>query len=586
MELFTVTGILAVVFFGLLAAFFSYKHEQVKKKSLEREREYAQKLFELEVLKTISDKIGYSLNLEDILETIATTVENLFDLTTISYLLVKDKTLYINTITKEPVGERYVQDVARIMTSAVYGIDDITRMYALKQTIQKDIVDHANLPFDSFEQSKKLQGSEARRASGSYTVPQSYFNVPLVINNQFVGLLTITSHMKNSYHEDDMSIFYKIVNLAQKAVGQLEEVIATEKGKVDSLLLSLPAGAMMFLVDKNGLKLSTINNAAKSFLRVGDAPDTATVLTAFGGLNIGERLAQVLQTKKAEFTGDVSLNGRYFKIYINPVLFYTTRELIGVSVTLQDITPEKQLASLREDFTHMVVHELRAPLTSIKGAAELMSQKTISEQDRSKMLHIIHDSSERMLQDIANLLDAAKIENGRFTIMREQADIAEAVQKRVEALEILAQEKQLTLSVRIPNNLPHFEFDPVRIGQVITNLLSNSIKFTPSGGQISVSVAQEGPNLRVSVTDTGIGIGRDKMGLLFTKFEQAGSTAQGSGLGLYIVKGIIEAHGGTIGIESEEGRGTKITFTLPIENPQTGRRAPQFTFKPVEKMVN
>lgn len=215
---------------------------------------------------------------------------------------------------------------------------------------------------------------------------------------------------------------------------------------------------------------------------------------------------------------------------------------------------------------HIIVHELRAPITAIKGAASLLLSKRIKEEDRDKMLHVIFDSSREMLARISEILDSAKLADGKFAIKKVKADLEVIIKEHIDVFSYAAREKEISLIFE-PTQIPQFYFDPGRIGQVINNLLSNSLKFTKQGGKIKVKIRFKGAEIEVEVVDNGVGITEDKKALLFTKFGQIPDITdakESSGLGLFISRQIIEAHGGRIWIEAQEGAGTKVFITLPF----------------------
>lgn len=234
----------------------------------------------------------------------------------------------------------------------------------------------------------------------------------------------------------------------------------------------------------------------------------------------------------------------------------------------------------KDDATNMIIHELKAPLTAIKDASELLLKSdNLDPTEQKKLLTLNHDEAKKLLDQITSLLEAAKLQSGRFTVEKMQEDLKKVITKQVELFLLAAKEKRIDLKVDITDSLPKIPFDPLRIGEVITNLLSNSFKFTPIGGSITISAKQETfdskPNILVCVKDTGAGIPKETQKELFSKFsksseathdgiEKNGALLHGTGLGLYIAKGIVEAHGGSIFFESEEGKGTTFSFTLPL----------------------
>jgi signal transduction histidine kinase len=342
----------------------------------------------------------------------------------------------------------------------------------------------------------------------------------------------------------------------------------------------------MFTIKNKAYEISVINQAAKEFLRVSTLePDekisVADVMSKFDpGIKLGEQIQKVFISKESVTVDNVKVFDRAFRIFINPVFLPGSKnsssnfappptELLGVALIMRDITAEKKLEKVRADFTDMMVHELRAPTTAIKGAASLLVSNMLGEPERAKMPRIILDSANDMLLTISDFLDVAKLDEGKFKLNLEKRDIAKVLAEHVEVFSYAAREKNISINLDKNATLPEFFFDAVRIGQVINNLLSNSIKFTDNGGKIDIKIDQKDGQIFVMVLDNGIGVPEEKKPLLFTKFGQINQRlGQGasSGLGLFISREIVEAHGGKIWLESPiaEGQGTRVSFTLPI----------------------
>lgn len=223
-----------------------------------------------------------------------------------------------------------------------------------------------------------------------------------------------------------------------------------------------------------------------------------------------------------------------------------------------------------EEYSHLIVHELRAPIAVIKDTASLLISNKLNFEEQKKMLNLIHDQAVKLLDQVSTILDVAKVQDGKLSLKKTQGNIGEVVKEEMALFQPEAKRKNISLIADIKDDLPSFFFDNVRITEALNNILSNSLKYTNENGIIKVSVSLDGENISVSVADNGIGIPAEKQNRLFTKFGEVNRSTNkenqnlSSGLGLYITKWIIEAHGGRIKIESEEGKGTTTTFTLPI----------------------
>ena len=567
----------ANIFFVLIAIYFSFRYERKTDETTRQKREIERRVFELSLLQSITDKIGYSLNIENIAETIAVTVENLFDLSTVSYAIREGNTIRLKTITKEPVAAPYLADLTKIICDGMASIDsNLSNRIVVQNIVTAAPEGNKDHSFDKVISQKALEAA-----------PQSYFNIPMVLDNKLAGMINISSARKVEYHNDDIVLLVKIVETAQNTIQRLKQVIKTEESKLDSLILSLPQGAIMFTIEKyetpQGLgsrfKTSVINQAAKDFLRLGELTSIEEVLTRFPqDVMMGNAIEGVFTSKQPATIKDVKIFDRDFEIYINPVFVPGTDALIGVALNMRDISPEKKLERVRADFTDMMMHELRAPLTAIRGAAALLTANTLPKEDSDKMPRIILDSSNDMLSTVSDFLDAAKIDEGKFALNKSLGDVIKVISEHVEIFTYAAREKNITINLDKNNTVGEFLFDQIRIGQVINNLLSNSIKFTNVGGKIDLKIEPKEGEIEITVTDNGIGVPDNKKAVLFTKFGQiegnpeqlrsanhtGGATGSGSsGLGLFICHKIIDAHGGKIWLESTEGLGTKAHFTLP-----------------------
>lgn len=232
-----------------------------------------------------------------------------------------------------------------------------------------------------------------------------------------------------------------------------------------------------------------------------------------------------------------------------------------------DQTKRRELEDLKADFTSMIVHDLRTPITAIRGFLELLTGEEfdVDDAERAEFYELMDDSSEKMLTLVNDFLDLSKIEAGRLEVHPEEGDLISSINSSMAQAEVLANKKKIKLVRDFPQDVGPVIFDSFRMEQVLINLLSNAIKFTPEGGQIAVGVISGEQTLEVSVTDTGIGIAADELPLMFQKYSQASGARKikGTGLGLVICKDIVEAHGGSIRVESESGKGTTFRFNIP-----------------------
>jgi len=228
----------------------------------------------------------------------------------------------------------------------------------------------------------------------------------------------------------------------------------------------------------------------------------------------------------------------------------------------------KELDRMKSEFLSTAAHELRTPLTSILGFSEILLKKKLDEERRNRFLKIINEESTGLAALINDLLDVSSIESGRgFKIKKAPTDVKDIILENVDLFK--SQTDKRTFKVNLPPDLPKIELDKDKIDQVMENLLSNALKFSPEGGEVTVSIEQAKGKLKISVSDTGMGISKKDLPHIFEKFYRADNASiqaiGGTGLGLAIVKYIVESHGGKMSVESEVGKGSTFSFTLPTK---------------------
>jgi signal transduction histidine kinase len=275
-------------------------------------------------------------------------------------------------------------------------------------------------------------------------------------------------------------------------------------------------------------------------------------------------LGRDLAASEDEF--ELTESRRVFRGYTAPV----TRPdgtVVARIWTLREVTADRQLERLRDAFVAAVSHELRTPLTSISGFLEMLGDEehNLSPAGRS-YLDVIGRGTTRLQRIVEDLLLVAQIEANRLELDSAPADLGELVAATVEEALPAAAEQGIDLSLDVQGRLP-LEADTDRLRQVLDNLVSNALKFTPTGGSVTLAAHNGDGHVHVDVIDNGIGIPRDEIGQLFSRFYRASTATRraipGTGLGLVIARAIVEGHNGTISLESNEGDGTRVTVTLP-----------------------
>ena len=240
----------------------------------------------------------------------------------------------------------------------------------------------------------------------------------------------------------------------------------------------------------------------------------------------------------------------------------------GALLVLHDITRLRRLEQMRRDFVANVSHELRTPLASIRGFAETLSAGAVDDKEnRLDFLRTIEDHAGRLTKLVDDLLDLSAIESGHRAPRLASTDLAAALAESARAFAPVAEERGVALEAPPAYDLPRVSADPDQLRQILANLLDNALKYTESGGRVSVSAEPWKGGARVTVRDTGVGIPEADLPRVFERFYRVDKArareAGGTGLGLSIVKHLVEAHGGEVSVESRQPGGTAFRFTLP-----------------------
>ncbi len=233
-----------------------------------------------------------------------------------------------------------------------------------------------------------------------------------------------------------------------------------------------------------------------------------------------------------------------------------------------------EIDRLKDEFFTGISHDLRTPLAAIHWSADLLHGGSLGPltPKQMRLAENIQSSSRRLLGLAGQIVELGRLRAGRLHLDLRPTDLRAVIGQAVDEVRPLAERGQLRLETQLPHDLPATPADAERVHQVVVNLLANAVRFTPPGGRVSVSAALEGTEVAVRVVDTGVGIPADLLAKIFDPYEQAHHGRGGSGVGLMMVRGLVEAHGGRVWAESEEGRGSCFTFTLPVAAP-TARKS-------------
>jgi GAF domain-containing protein/FixJ family two-component response regulator/two-component sensor histidine kinase len=240
---------------------------------------------------------------------------------------------------------------------------------------------------------------------------------------------------------------------------------------------------------------------------------------------------------------------------------------VGLTLTFQDVTEEREVSRMKSDFVSFVTHQLRTPLAGIKWLLELTAQEERLPEPARSYVDDARQSNERLIQLVNDLLNVSRLESGKLTVVPRPVDLAAVTRSVVDELAALLRDKGHALTVHVPREASGVMADPQLCRQIVLNLLGNAIKYTPAGGRVDIRAKRAGTTVRWEIQDTGIGIPADGQRRLFEKFYRADNVrtieTEGTGLGLYLVRLLVEQQNGRIACESEEGKGSTFVVTLP-----------------------
>lgn len=354
--------------------------------------------------------------------------------------------------------------------------------------------------------------------------------------------------------------------------------IEVEKDKFEAVLRSTNEG--IFMVDEN----ETVNLVNKAFTEMFDISENKV---------LGADSREFIQLSKGYFAHEdefkewveeinsksvvqeldwemKSSPARFIKRFTTPVRG-TKKKRIGRLWTFRDITRDRELDNMRKDFVSLASHQLRTPLSSIRWFLEMLLSGDFGKLDKKQkdVIQKTYDSSLRMIDLVNSLLNVSRIESGRIAVNPTPVQLTDICKEIVESLSPLFKQKKHKVSFKCGKDIPTIKLDERLIRESIANLVSNSIKYTPEGGKIEIELKKKKTNVEISVKDNGIGIPKDEHKRVFSKFYRSESAVmtetEGSGLGLYIAKSVVESSGGKMWFESELDKGSTFYISLPIK---------------------
>ncbi|HEX2696882.1 MAG TPA: ATP-binding protein, partial [Anaerolineales bacterium] len=333
------------------------------------------------------------------------------------------------------------------------------------------------------------------------------------------------------------------------------KISESEKTRLESVIANIEDGVIVLDEEKNVVLMNRVARSAFGLDSKELAGQPIDALISNNDLHEMLAKSEGSSVKYYELNFD---DGRVFNAQHTPI------PNIGSAITMQDITYLKRLDQLKNDFVHTVSHDLRSPLTAVMGYAELVERVGPLNEQQQEFLHRVKTSVQNITTLVNDLLDLGRLEAG-FDARRETVQLESVLQYSMGLFDSLVQKKNIHLHKEIADHLPPLRANPIRIRQMIDNLVSNAIKYTPEGGEIHIILQAEDDQIIFQVSDSGPGIPRDEQARIFEKFYRASNVSEvkGTGLGLAIVKSIVDSHHGRVWVESVVNQGASFFVVLP-----------------------
>jgi len=347
------------------------------------------------------------------------------------------------------------------------------------------------------------------------------------------------------------------VKRTTSSLAERAKVSEAERTKLEAIISNIQDGVVV--MDERQ-RVLLINRAVRDIFNLGDSE--------FTGRPLGDVVSNADMIALLSRSGEGPLkyheinfdDGRVFNAQYTPI------PKIGAAVTMQDISYLKELDRLKSDFIHTVSHDLRSPLTAVLGYTKLVERTGPLNQNQLEFLRRLQGSVQHITNLINDLLDLGRLEAG-FDTRREMIQLDGVLKYTLDMFDSQVKKKSIILDAEISPNILPLRANPIRIRQMLDNLVGNAIKYTPTGGHVVVSIAMQDKQIILKVQDTGPGISQEEQSRVFEKFYRATNAPDGvtgSGLGLAIVKSIVDSHQGRVWVESTIGKGSTFVVLLPI----------------------
>ncbi len=367
-----------------------------------------------------------------------------------------------------------------------------------------------------------------------------------------------------SKKKTDMDNLEDVLGLMTTELKEKLSEVSTQKNQIETILLHMTDGIIAF--NRQG-EVILINPAAKKFLSIG--PEDETFDDIFKKYDVNINMEKIIYLENWTSTEQrIKVDDSYMNVFFAPFKNDTERP-DGVIAVIQDITEHVKLDNMQKELVADVSHELKTPITSIMGYADTLLEGEYDKETQGKFLNVIATEARRMARLVTDLLTLSRYDNNNKSVSKESFDLGDLVKKCQDKLGIEIKKKNHTVNCFVTADVPPVYANKDDIERVVLNILSNSIKYTPDGGEIKIYVGFVYNDAYIKVFDNGIGIPEEDLGRIFERFYRVDKARTremgGTGLGLSIAKEILDKNGGSIDIKSVVGQGTEVVIRIPTK---------------------
>ena len=373
-----------------------------------------------------------------------------------------------------------------------------------------------------------------------------------------------SKNTKKAKKNSELGNVENVIGTMTKELKEKLSEVSTQKNQIETILLHMTDGIIAFNMEG---EIILINPAAKKFLSI--RPEDITFDDIFAKFNLGINMEKIIYLENWTSTEQrIQVEDKYVNVFFAPFKNEEERPN-GVIAVIQDITEHVKLDNMQKEFVADVSHELKTPITSIMGYADTLLEEDYDLETRTKFLNVIATEARRMARLVTDLLTLSRYDSNKKRTNKEKFDLGELVKRCQDKLAIEIKKKEHKVNCFVTADVPLVYADKDDIERVVLNILSNSIKYTPNGGEIKIYVGFVYNDAYIKIFDNGIGIPEEDLTRIFERFYRVDKARTremgGTGLGLSIAKEILDKNGGSIDIKSVVGQGTEVVIRIPTK---------------------